>query len=117
MRYIRYAILAAIAIVLVSVALANRSVVTLTLLPEALADLFGWNLSAQMPLFLVILAGVAAGLLIGFVWEWIREHKHRAEMARQQAEVKRLQREMRRAKVKGEEADEVLALVDRKKAG
>ncbi|WP_372892533.1 lipopolysaccharide assembly protein LapA domain-containing protein [Rhodosalinus sp.] len=116
MRYLRYAILAVIAIVLVSVALANRAVVTLALLPEALEDLAGWNVSAELPLFLVILGGVAAGLLIGFVWEWIREHKHRAEKARQQAEAKRLQRELRRAKVKGEEADEVLALVD-KRAG
>ena len=114
MRYIRYAILAVIAVVLVSVALANRGMVTLTVLPGALGDLFGWNLSVELPLFLVILGGVAAGLLVGFVWEWIREHKHRAEVARQQAEAKRLQRELRRAKVKGEEADEVLAIVDKK---
>jgi uncharacterized integral membrane protein len=114
MRYIRYAILAIIAVVLVSVALANRGFVTLTLLPEALETLFGWNVSIGMPLFLVMLGGVAVGLLVGFVWEWIREHKHRAEMARKAEEVKRLHRELRRAKVKSEEADEVLALVDKK---
>ena len=43
MRYIRYAFLAVLAIALVSVALANRGMVTLTLLPSGLSDMAGLN--------------------------------------------------------------------------
>ncbi len=32
----------------------------------------------ELPLFLVIFAGILVGLLIGFVWEWFREAKHRS---------------------------------------
>ena len=113
MRYIRYAFLACLAIILVSVALANRGFVTLQLLPADLSILLGMQETMQLPLFLVIFGGIIAGLLIGFFWEWLREHKHRAEAARRQAEVKRLERELRR--VKGErdkDKDEVLALLD-----
>ncbi len=113
MRYIRYAFLAIQAIILVSVALANRGIVTLQLLPADLSILLGMQETMQLPLFIVIFGGIVVGLLIGFVWEWLREHKHRAEAARRQAEVKRLERELRR--VKGERdkgKDEVLALMD-----
>lgn len=113
MRYIRYAFLAALAIVLICVALANRELVTLKLLPVDVSLLLGIQETVQLPLFLVIFGGIVAGLLIGFVWEWLREHKHRAEAARRQSEVKMLQRELRR--VKGErdkDKDEVLALLD-----
>jgi len=92
MRYIRYAFLAALAIVLVSVALANRGMVMLQLLPSGLADLAGMNRSIELPLFIVIFGGIVAGLLIGFVWEW---------------------RELRRTKAeRDKDKDEVLALLD-----
>ncbi|MFP7570143.1 lipopolysaccharide assembly protein LapA domain-containing protein [Marivita sp. S2033] len=113
MRYIRYAFLAVLAIVLVAVALANREMVTLTLLPAGLADLVGMNRSIGLPLFVVILGGIIAGILIGFVWEWLREHKHRAAAARRQAEVKKLERELRRTQAeRDKDKDEVLALLD-----
>ena len=113
MRYIRYAFLAALAVVLICVALANRGFVTLQLLPSDLSDVIGMQQSIDLPLFIVIFGGIIAGLLIGFIWEWLREHKHRAEAARRQSEVKQLQRELRR--VRGErdkDKDEVLALLD-----
>ena len=116
MRYIRYAILAAIAVVLIVVALANRGTVTLNTLPEGLAAIPGMgalSYSIDLPLFVVIFGGVLAGLLLGFVWEWIREHKHRAEASRKQSEVKKLERELRRTKAQRDEGkDEVLALLD-----
>ena len=67
----------------------------------------------QLPLFLVILGSIVAGLLVGFVWEWIREYGQRAEAARQAREMRRLEREV--ARLKGEKhqgKDEVLALLD-----
>ncbi|KMK68890.1 lipopolysaccharide assembly protein LapA domain-containing protein [Puniceibacterium sp. IMCC21224] len=113
MRYIRYAFLAALAIVLISVALANRELVTLKLLPGDLSVLLGMQETIQLPMFLVIFGGIVAGLLIGFVWEWLREHKHRAEASRRQSEVKQLERELRRVKgQRDKDKDEVLALLD-----
>lgn len=113
MRYIRYAFLAALAVVLVSVALANRDAVTLNLLPEPLADLLGLGYSISLPLFIVIFGGIIAGLLIGFCWEWLREYKHRSAAGKAQRELKQTQREVRRLKGKQNEGkDEVLALLD-----
>jgi uncharacterized integral membrane protein len=114
MRYIRYAVLAAIAVALITVALANRASVTLNLLPRELADLTGYSFSVTLPLFLVIFAGIVAGLLIGFVWEWMREHKHRAAASSGRRENKKLQREVSRLKDSGSQtpADEVLALLE-----
>ncbi|WP_264212344.1 LapA family protein [Leisingera thetidis] len=113
MRYIRYAVLAALAIVLVSVCLANSAFVELKLMPEALGELFGFNHSIALPLFAVVLGGVGAGLVIGFLWEWLREHKHRSEAAQKAREARRLNREVARLKKqKNEGRDEVLALLD-----
>ncbi|WP_194245136.1 LapA family protein [Donghicola mangrovi] len=114
-RYIRYAFLAAIAVCLVAVAAANRDTVTLNLLPQDLADVAAWNFSIQLPLFLVIFASVIAGLLIGFFWEWMREHKHRAEATRHKKVAQNLNREVE--KLRGEKhagKDEVLALLEAK---
>lgn len=113
MRYIRYAFLAILAVVLVSVALANRESVTLTLLPEGLERMAQMNLSVQLPLFVVILAGIIAGLLIGFVWEWLREHKHRSRARQNAREAGKLEREVKRLKgEKNKGKDEVLALIE-----
>lgn len=113
MRYIRYAFLASLGVVLISVALANRGMVTLTLLPTPMGDLLNFNLSVSLPLFIVIFLGIGAGLLIGFVWEYLREHKHRAAAGVAQRNLKNSEREVRRLKGKAnEEKDEVLALLD-----
>ena len=113
MRYLRYGFLGLLAILLMTVAVANRSVVTLTLLPAELGVLFGVNKSVETPLFVVILCGIVAGLLIGFCWEWLREYKLRAEGHRSARQVNKLQRQVRKLQVeKYDEKDEVLALLD-----
>lgn len=113
MRTIRYVFWALVAIVLIVVGLANRGMVTLRAMPEALGALFGVSPDIELPLFVVIFLGVAAGLLIGFLWEWLREHKHRAEARRKTREVNVLQREVGRLKTeKHEGKDEVLALLE-----
>ncbi|MCW8841944.1 MAG: LapA family protein [Rhodobacteraceae bacterium] len=113
MRYIRYAFLAALAVVLIAVAMANRGFVTLSLLPGALADLTGFSWSLGLPLYVVIFASIAAGVLIGFIWEWLREHKIRAAGSQMQRELKKTKREMRRIKgSEGKPQDEVLAILD-----
>ncbi|WP_171724471.1 MULTISPECIES: lipopolysaccharide assembly protein LapA domain-containing protein [unclassified Ruegeria] len=113
MRYLRYAFLAALGIILISVSLANVQSVELKLMPDALAELLGFNLSASLPLFLVVLGGVAAGLVIGFLWEWLREHKHRRDATVKKTEVRKLEREVKKLKKKQNQGkDDVLAILD-----
>lgn len=113
MRYIRYASIAIFAIALILVALANREVVTVQVLPTELAHLAALNPAYDMPLFLVMFGGVLAGLIIGFIWEWIREAGERAAAARQAREMERLKAEVKCLKGERHQGkDEVLALLD-----
>lgn len=113
MRYIRYAFYALLAVALIAVALANRQIVTLKLLTEEIAGLFGFQAIAEVPLFLVIFASIIAGLLIGFVWEWLREHKQRAEGARARRDKVQLEKEVSHLRNNsGHEQDDVLALLE-----
>ena len=112
MRYIRYAFMGALALCLIAVALANRQVVALKLLPEGLAEIVGLNHSIEMPLFLVIFAGILAGLLIGFVWEWLREWRIRRTAEQRSREVRALQSENRKLRVEVGEEDDVIALIE-----
>ncbi|WP_298838939.1 LapA family protein [uncultured Roseobacter sp.] len=113
MRYIRYACIAVFGAALIAVAIANRGLVSLQLIPSEVAGWFAVNPSIQLPLFLVIFGGIIVGLLVGFVWEWIREHTQRAEASRQARELRRLQREVARLKgEKHEGKDEVIAMLE-----
>lgn len=113
MRYIRYACIIVFGIALVAIALANRDYVTVQVLPNEVANLFATNPQISLPMFIVIYAGVLAGLLVGFIWEWIREHGQRAEGARSAREMRRLEREVKRLKgEKHEGKDDVLAILD-----
>ncbi len=114
MRYIRYAILALIAVALIVIAMANRSVVEVKALPLDMANIVGLNLVFEVPLFVVIFAGILGGLILGFVLEWIREARERAAAARQAREMERLKAEVKRLKnEKHEGKDEVLALLEK----
>ncbi|KZY03856.1 MULTISPECIES: lipopolysaccharide assembly protein LapA domain-containing protein [unclassified Sulfitobacter] len=113
MRYIRYLCIAIFALALIAVALANRAIVPLRVLPAEISGWFALNPEINLPLFLVILGSILAGLLVGFIWEWIREYGERAEAARKEREIRRLEREVARLKAeKHEGKDEVLALLE-----
>lgn len=115
-RTLRYLLLALLAIVLVTVALANRVTVPVRLLPDDLAALLGLHWQMELPSFLILFLGMIAGLLVGFVWEWLREHKHRSVASTSTREVRRLEREL--AVLKDSTAlpeDDVLALLDKPK--
>ena len=94
LRILRYALIAVLLIVLLTVALANRAVVPVRLLPEDVGALLGLNWQMDMPLFLVLFGGVVAGVVIGFTWEWLREHKHRRTASQRGKQVARLEREL-----------------------
>lgn len=113
MRYIRYLFLTVIGLILIVIALGNRSLVTLKMAPDALATPFGLTGSVTVPLFLVIFLGIFAGLWIGFIWEWIREFKIRSLLSKKGKEVHRLENEVKALRAKsGEGQDDVLALLD-----
>jgi len=113
MRYLRYTFLAVLGIALISISLANNETVELKLMPDTFAELVGFNFSTSLPLFIVVLGGVVAGLIIGFLWEWLREHKHRRDASVRTGEVRKLEREVKKLKKKQNEGqDEVLALLD-----
>jgi lipopolysaccharide assembly protein A len=121
LRYIKYAFLIVLALCLLVLSLANRETVTLTALTPELEQFSGLQYSLDLPLYMVVLGGVALGLLIGFIWEWLRESKHRAEVAKRQQQVRTLKREVLRLRgEKNEQTDDVLAILDnspQKKAG
>jgi uncharacterized integral membrane protein len=113
MTYLRVAFLAVLGIALLILAFANIEPVTLRVLPREMADVLGWDRAVQVPLFLVIFAGILAGLGIGFVWEWLRETKHRSAAASSQREVTRLTREVEKLRgPDGRAGDDVLALLE-----
>ena len=113
MRYVRYACIAIFALALILVAIANRGMVTLRILPDELSGLAALNPTYDMPLFVVVFGGVLAGLILGFIWEWIREAKERAAAARQAREMRALRAEIRRLKgEKHQGKDEVLAILE-----
>lgn len=117
-RMLRYSFLALLVIVLVTLALANRDPVTLEALPANLAAFAGVEWQISLPLYVVIFGSIVAGVLIGFVWEWLREHKHRAAASTKAREVTRLERELAVMRdTKPEQKDDVLALLDKRKAG
>lgn len=112
-RFFKYLFLVVVALVLVLMAFANREAVLLEVIPEALAPWLGLQYAIELPLFVVVLGSVMVGILVGFVWEWLREHRHRAEARTQKRTAKALEREVET--LKGPSAggqDEILALVD-----
>ena len=115
LRYVKYLVLLVLALGILTLSLANRSMMTLQMLPDDLAAFVGFNFSVELPKFLVILLGVAAGLLIGFIWEWLREFRIRAEASRARAEAKQLKARLdREARPAAREGADVLALLEDK---
>jgi len=113
MRFVTYLVLGIVAIALVIVGFANRSVVTLTLLPADLVPFTKYNVSIDVPLYAVVFGGIAVGILLGFLWEWMREYKYRTEAAAQRRERAMLAKEIEKMKAERNEGkDDVLALLE-----
>ena len=116
MKTIRYAFWAIVALCLVLVGLANTAPVTVRAMPEAFSGFLGISPDIELPLFIIIFTGVAAGLLIGFLWEWVRESRIRSDGRAKSREAEALKREvaeLRASKAK-ENGDDILALIDAK---
>jgi uncharacterized integral membrane protein len=114
MKTMRYGFWAIVGVCLILVGLANRDFVTVHAMPQPLADLLGISSDISLPLFVVIFMGVGVGLLIGFLWEWVREHRIRSDARARQREVDDLKREVAhlRGSKSSDNGDDVLALLE-----
>jgi len=91
LRLIKLMVIAAIAIVLVAVGVANMAAVDLHLLPQGLG---GESLTLRgVPLAVVILVSILVGVVLGEVFEWARESKHRRSARNGAMEVAALRKE------------------------
>ena len=113
MRAIRLFFMVALAVFLIIVALANRQMVTISLLPSNFEPLVGGQWALSMPVFLALFLAMVFGLLVGVVWEWLRESHLRAESSRRAQDLARLEREMGALRRDhGRPKDEVVAILD-----
>ena len=113
MRLIRTLFLFCLATLLISLSLANSEKVTLYFLPENLAALFEIKIAVNIPLFLVFFSGIFIGLVIGFVWEWLREYKFRVEANNYQKRLSIAENELSELQIKDNKKDDVLTLLEK----
>lgn len=104
MRVLKLGVLSLLAVGLIVVGVANRAPVDVFLLPSGVglpeAEL------RQVPLAAVIFVAVLTGIVIGQVMEWLREAKHRREVAEKSQEVWRLRKEIKRLSLRLGEGDD-----------
>jgi hypothetical protein len=114
MIYLRYALLAIVLGLTVMVALANSGSVTLALWPETVAAFVGRNYAITLPLFIVVGGAVGLGLVLGLIWEWLRERAIRREAAHAQRELEAIRRAERASPVPAvrRPRDDILEIVD-----
>lgn len=118
MRAIRIAFYVLLAIVLILLAAANRGMITVSLAPDALAPFVGGGWSLTMPAFVALFLAMAFGVIVGLVWEWMRESHLRAESSRRAQELADLHRHAGAPKApRAAPHDEVLAILDRPAQG
>ena len=114
LRLLKLIVLAVIMIGLVLIGVANRSMVQIKFLPDQLAELVPYpTTTPELPLFVVILAAIGIGLLLGYIIEYFREAKHRRmanAKAREASQLKDKVRDLQ--KRAGETEDDVLALLN-----
>lgn len=113
MRFIRLLFVTLLAIVLIAIALANPAMVTLTAFPANFGQYMGGTWSINLPLFLVIFLAILFGVIIGLIWEWLREAHIRRESRVRASQVAQLEREVGHLRDRhAGPRDEVLAIVD-----
>ena len=85
------------------------------ILPSELEGFFGDGIIFSIPIFVLFLCGVIFGLFVGFVWEWIREMKHRSASSRKSKELAKVENELSQLKREsGQNEDEILLLLNNK---
>ena len=65
-----------------------------------------------MPVFAILLCAIMVGVALGFVWEWVREHKHRVTAATDAKERRKLEERVKSVAPSDDQGDDVLALLE-----
>ena len=86
-KFLAIAVLVPLAIVIVMFAVANREIITVSFDPF---DAANPALAVKTPLFILIFALVALGVLVGGIAAWLRQHKWRTRARRAEAEARDL---------------------------
>ena len=85
------------------------------ILPSELEGFLGGGMIFSIPIFVLFLCGIVFGLFIGFVWEWIREMKHRSASSRKSKELAKVENELSQLKREsGQNEDEIMLLLNNK---
>ena len=83
------------------------------ILPSELEGFLGGGMIFSIPIFVLFLCGVIFGLFVGFVWEWIREMKHRSAASRKSKELAKVENELSQLKREsGQNEDEIMLLLN-----
>ena len=82
-------------------------------MPENLSSLLGIKIVVDIPLFLVFFSGIFIGLVMGFVWEWLREYKFRVEANLNEKRLSRAETELSEMHAKDNKGDDVLTLLEK----
>jgi|TARA_B100001059_G_scaffold88846_1_gene87357 uncharacterized integral membrane protein len=113
MRLLRTLFLSFLAIILLMLSLANSQKVTIYFLPESLSSFFETTFVLNIPLFLVFFSGIFIGLVVGFVWEWLREYKFRVEANNYQKRLSIAETELSNMHARENKKDDVLTLLEK----
>ena len=83
-------VLIPLALIIIMFAVANREIITVTFDPF---DAKNPAFALTMPLFMLIFVLVGAGVLIGGVAAWLKQHKWRSRARRAEAEARQLRQQ------------------------
>ena len=86
-KFVAFAILAPLTIVIVMFAVANREVIAVSFDPFDTAQP---AFALKMPLFMLIFALVCVGVVVGGIAAWLKQHKWRMRARRAEAEARDL---------------------------
>ncbi len=109
MRFVKYILLALVALAAILFAVANRGPVTLNLLPVPMA--LDFPTSFTVPVFVALFAAMFVGIIVGLLLEAAREAYHRKAEREYKRKAAQLDREVKRLSRKaGEEDHDILGL-------
>jgi uncharacterized integral membrane protein len=111
MRTVRFILLGVVMVAVVLIAVANKDPATFRLLPPAFDGVI--DLSLTLPLFVILLLTLLAGVALGYLLEWGREMRQRREAAEARRTISRLEKEVEGLRRKAGEPpkNDVLALL------
>ena len=116
MKTLRYIVLGVVLFFCVTVALANRAPVTLALWPDTMSAFLGFGYSITLPLFVIVSGALGLGLVLGLMWEWLRERGLRSEGAKARRELDKVRAQGAASepapKAGTSPRDQVLAILD-----